>query len=222
MAGNDERATDSSSVEHDEFVELIATLSASQDAEAQGKIKKTIWDRFGTNGATFISDMANFSSTSRSLGICHFLKMIYRAREVVAPIIAANNGTLLKCDADNCYAYFPDVSDAIRSSFDVNQELFRINQNHQVEEHIYLSVGIDYGELLLIGNNEYFGDPVNTASKLGEDLAIKGETLVTERALDHSTFDVNENAERMVARVSDIEISYVRIPMTQAIKGMDT
>ncbi len=42
------------------------------------------------------------------------------------------------------------------------------------------------------------------------------------RTLDHSTFDVNENAERMVARISDIEISYVRIPMTQAIKGMDT
>jgi adenylate cyclase len=222
MAGNDERSTDPSSVAHDEFVELIATLSASPDAETQGKIKKVIWERFGTSGATFISDMANFSSTSRSLGICHFLKMIYRAREIVAPIIEANNGTLLKCDADNCYAYFPDVSDAIRSSFDVNKKLFHINQDHEIEEHIYLSVGIDYGDLLLIGDNEFFGDPVNTASKLGEDLAIKGETLVTERALDRSTYDVNENAERMLARVSDIEISYVRIPMTQTIKGMDT
>jgi class 3 adenylate cyclase len=219
MTGKDEGSKESSTVEHDEFVELIATLSASPDAEAQGKIKKAIWERFGTSGATFISDMANFSSTSRSLGICHFLKMIYRAREIVAPIIAANNGTLLKCDADNCYAYFADVSDAIRSSFDVNKKLFRINQGHEVEEHIYLSVGIDYGDLLLIGDSEFFGDPVNTASKLGEDLAIKGETLVTERALDRSTFNVNENAERMVARVSDIEISYVRIPMTQSSKG---
>jgi class 3 adenylate cyclase len=220
MAGNDERAGDSSSVAHDEFVELIATLSASPDAETQGEIKKTIWERFGTSGATFISDMANFSSTSRSLGICHFLKMIYRARKIVAPVISANNGTLLKCDADNCYAYFPDVGDAIRSSFDLNKELFRINQDHEVEEHIYLSVGIDYGDLLLIGDNEFFGDPVNTASKLGEDLAKKGETLVTDRALDRSSFDVDENVERMVARISNIEISYVRIPMTQSTKGM--
>ena len=219
MASKAEQSTDSSAVAHDEFVELIATLSASPDAEAQGKIKKTIWERYGTSGATFISDMANFSSTSRSLGICHFLKMIYRAREIVAPIIAANNGTLLKCDADNCYAYFSDTSDAIRSSFDLNKKLFKVNQEHEIEEHIYLSVGIDYGDLLLIGNSEFFGDPVNTASKLGEDLAIKGETLVTERALDRSTFDVNENAERMVARISNIEISYVRIPMTQSAKG---
>lgn len=219
MISEDGRSTESSAVEHDEFVELIATLSASPDAEAQGKIKKTIWERYGTSGATFISDMANFSSTSRSLGICHFLKMIYRAREIVAPIIAANNGTLLKCDADNCYAYFPDTSDAIRSSFELDKKLFQVNQEHEIEEHIYLSVGIDYGDLLLIGNGEFFGDPVNTASKLGEDLAIKGETLVTERALDRSTFDVNENAERMVARISNIEISYVRIPMTQSAKG---
>ena len=216
MTSKDER---SSAVEHDEFVELIATLSASPDAEAQDKIKKTIWERYGTSGATFISDMANFSSTSRSLGICHFLKMIYRAREIVAPIITANNGTLLKCDADNCYAYFRDTSDAIRSSFELNKKLFQVNQEHAIEEHIYLSVGIDYGDLLLIGNGEFFGDPVNTASKLGEDLAIKGETLVTERALDRSTFDVNEKAERMVARISNIEISYVRVPMTQSAKG---
>jgi class 3 adenylate cyclase len=65
----------------------------------------------------------------------------------------------------------------------------------------------------LIDDLEFFGDPVNTASKLGEDLAIKSETLVTERALDTAHFVVPENAERIVARVSDIEIRYVRLPM---------
>ena len=209
----------SSGADIDTFRQLIADLAAAADAERQGQIKKSIWDRYGTSGATFISDMANFSSTSRSLGICHFLKMIHRTREIVAPLISANNGTLLKCDADNCYAFFADPSDAIQASFDINSSLFHVNQDKEIDEHIYLSVGIDYGELLLVGGEDFYGDAVNAASKLGEDLAVKGETLVTERALDHSTFDVNENVERMVARVSDIEISYVRIPMTQAVKG---
>jgi hypothetical protein len=62
---------------------------------------------------------------------------------------------------------------------------------------------------------EFFGDPVNTASKLGEDLAIKAETLVTKRAMEHSTLKIPEMAERMVARISDIEIKYVRLPMTE-------
>ena len=65
------------------------------------------------------------------------------------------------------------------------------------------------------GDVDFFGDPVNTASKLGEDLAIKAETLVTKRALEHSTLRIPETAKRMVARISDIEINYVRLPMTQ-------
>ena len=69
---------------------------------------------------------------------------------------------------------------------------------------------------MLVGDIDFYGDPVNTASKLGEDLAIKAETLVTDRAIEHSTFEVPELAEHMTARISDIEIDYVRIPMTEA------
>jgi class 3 adenylate cyclase len=160
--------------------------------------------------------MASFSSTSRKLGVCHFLKLIYRARRIISPIIAANNGKLLKCDADNCYAYFSSTDDAIRASFDVNAAMFQANQASDLAEHIHLSVGIDYGDLLLVGSEDFYGDPVNTASKLGEDIAIRGETLVTERAIAESSYVAPENVERMVARISDIEISYLRLPMRKA------
>ncbi|MDH3439106.1 MAG: adenylate/guanylate cyclase domain-containing protein [Gammaproteobacteria bacterium] len=204
---------------HAEFDRLIADLSAAADDAEYGEIKKLIWENFGTSGAAFISDMANFSSTSRSLGICHFLKMIHRARQLVAPLIESNNGILLKSDADNCYAFFEDPGNAIQASIDINAELFRANQEHDIDEQIFLSVGIDYGDLLLVGHSDFYGDPVNSASKLGEDLAVKGEVLVTERALNRTALTVNENIERMIARISDIELSYVRIPMTQAVTG---
>ena len=204
---------------HAEFDRLIAELAATDDEHEEGRIQKSIWDRFGTTGTAFISDMANFSSTSRSLGITHFLKLIHRKREIIAPFIESHRGTLLKFDADNCYAFFEDPGDAVAASLEINAELFRLNQERELDEHIYLSVGIDYGELLLVGDSDFYGDPVNTSSKLGEDLAIKGETLITDRALHHTAIKLSENVERMVARVSDIEISYVKIPMTQAIKG---
>lgn len=198
---------------HREFDRLIAVYSGCTDKAEQQKVRDSIWDRYGTVGATFISDMANFSATARALGICHFLKLIHVARRTIAPIIAANNGVLLKCDADNCYAYFASTDDALQASFEVNAEFFRANQALPLEDHIYLSVGIDYGDLLLVGAEDFYGDPVNTASKLGEDLAIKGETLVTERAVTKSNYAPAENVERMVARISDIEISYLRLPM---------
>lgn len=200
---------------HREFDSLIAAFSELRDNGEIELARQHIWERFGAEGAVFISDMASFSSTSRKIGVCHFLKMIHRARQIIAPLIAKNNGLLLKCDADNCYAFFENPDDAIRASFDVNAELFRHNDEFDLTEQIYLSVGIDYGRVLLIGDKEFFGDPVNTASKLGEDLAIKAETLVTKRAMEHATLKIPETAERMVARISDIRIKYVRLPMTE-------
>ena len=204
---------------HDEFDDLIAKFAEEPDPDRAEGIRRQIWDRYGTEGTVFISDMASFSSTSRKLGVCHFLKMIHRARQIIAPAIEANNGVLLKCDADNCYAFFESPNDAIRASFDVNAALFEANDSFGIGEQIYLSVGIDYGRVLLVGDVDFFGDPVNTASKLGEDLAIREEVLVTNRALERSTFEIPELAERMVARISEIEIQYVRLPMTEVAKA---
>ena len=204
---------------HDEFDSLIADFSDESDPEKAEEVRQRIWDKFGTKGAVFISDMASFSSTSRKVGVCHFLKMIHRTRQIVAPVIEANRGVLLKCDADNCYAFFKSADDAIRASFDVNGALFQANDRFDLGEQVNLSVGIDFGRVLLIGDIEFFGDPVNTASKLGEDLATRNEILVTHRAIENSNFEIPELAERMVARISEIEIQYVRLPMTENSPG---
>jgi adenylate cyclase len=203
---------------HEPFDRLIADFAEITDPADQEAARSKIWEEFGTEGAVFISDMASFSSTSRKIGVCHFLKLIHRARQTIAPIIAANNGVLLKCDADNTYAFFERTDNAIQASFDINAALFQSNELFPIQEQIYVSIGIDYGRVLLIDSVDYYGDPVNTASKLGEDLAIKAETLVTDRALEHSGYVVPELAERMTARISDIEIQYARIPMTESTR----
>ena len=203
---------------HKEFDELVARFADEPDPNKAESIRESIWERFGTEGTVFISDMASFSSTSRKIGVLHFLKMIHRARQIIAPIIEANNGMLLKCDADNCYAFFKKTDDAIQASFDVNRALFKANDAFGIGEQIYLSVGIDHGRILLAGDIDFYGDPVNTASKLGEDLAVREEVLVTRRAIEHSNFEIPELAERMTARISEIEIQYVRLPMTEFVK----
>lgn len=203
---------------HAEFDQLVAKFAEESDPNKAESIREGIWAKFGTEGAVFISDMASFSSTSRKIGVLHFLKMIHRARQIIAPIIEANHGVLLKCDADNCYAFFSNTDDAIQASFDVNRALFKANDAFGIGEQIYLSVGIDYGRVLLAGDIDFFGDPVNTASKLGEDLAVREEVLVTRRAIEHSSFKIPERAERMTARISEIEIQYVRLPMTEIAK----
>lgn len=200
---------------HKEFDAMIAKFADEPDADKAEAVRQSIWERFGTDGTVFISDMASFSSTSRKLGVCHFLKLIHRTRQLVGPVIERNNGTLLKCDADNCYAFFEEPGDAINASFAVSAALYELNESFGLSEQIYLSIGIDYGRVLLVDDVDFFGDPVNTASKLGEDLAIRNETLVTERAIKRARFEIPELAERMVARISEIEIKYIRLPMTE-------
>ncbi|MGB5490053.1 MAG: adenylate/guanylate cyclase domain-containing protein [Woeseiaceae bacterium] len=204
---------------HPEFDSMIASFAEETDADKAEAIRQGIWERFGTEGTVFISDMASFSSTSRKLGVCHFLKLIHRTRQLVGPVVERNNGTLIKCDADNCYAFFKEPDDAINASFDISAELYKLNDAFGMSEQIFLSMGIDYGRVLLVDNVEFYGDPVNTASKLGEDLAVRAETLVTERALQHANFAIPELAERMVARISEIEIKYVRVPMTESSRA---
>ncbi|NOR35731.1 MAG: hypothetical protein GQ577_03205, partial [Woeseiaceae bacterium] len=109
----------------DRFDRLIANFSEIADADEQEAARGEIWKEFGVEGAVFISDMASFSSTSRKVGVCHFLKLIHRARQIIAPLIASNNGTLLKCDADNAYAFFEKTDDAIQAGFDINAALFQ-------------------------------------------------------------------------------------------------
>lgn len=203
---------------HDEFDSMIASFADETDPDKAEAIRQDIWDRFGTHGTVLISDMASFSSTSRKLGVCHFLKLIHRARQLVGPVVQRNNGTLIKCDADNCYAFFKEPDDAINASFDISAAVYELNDAFGIAEQIFLSMGIDYGRVLLIEDVEFYGDPVNTASKLGEDLAVRAETLITERTLERTSFEAPELAERMVARISEIEIKYIRLPMTEFSK----
>jgi class 3 adenylate cyclase len=195
----------------EEFFETVAAFSLCTDLAEREKLDAGIWERYGTSGFVLITDMSGFSSTTRSFGICYFLGMIHRARQIVAPIVEANNGLLLKCEADNCYSFFDDADDALQACIDLNTTLARVNSETKSEKKIYLSIGVDYGKLLLVGANDYFGDPVNTASKLGEDLAGQGETLVTNRALEQAKRTHDVSSEQLVTRISGIDIKYMRL-----------
>ena len=65
-----------------------------------------IWERYGTRGVAFVSDMCSFSRTTRAHGICHFLGLIEHARRIIAPEVLRHGGKLLKFEIDNSFAFF--------------------------------------------------------------------------------------------------------------------
>lgn len=194
----------------DEFFRLVADYSRSRDDALRAKIDSEIWQRFGRTGTALISDMASFSKISRSHGICHYLGLIHRVRRLWGPMISDHGGQLLKCEADNCYAFFERTDDALAASVAVHEALSAANAVEPAGDRVFLSIGIDFGDLLLIGGEDFFGDPVNTASKLGEDLAGKGETLITRRAIEQCASGPAAHGESLQTRISQIEIDYFR------------
>jgi class 3 adenylate cyclase len=192
------------------FYDLVADYSQCSDPAEQERLDGEIWRRYGTSGVVMITDMEGFSVTTRSLGICHFLGMIERARRIVVPVVAANSGLLLKCEADNCYAFFQRTEDALQTAIDLNAAVQELGGGRHGPGVIELAIGIDYGRLLLVGDEDFYGDPVNTASKLGEDLGGGGEILVTDRALERAATLPGVCSDQLVTRISGIDIQYRR------------
>lgn len=130
--------------------------------------------RFGVTRAVVVLDMAGFSRLTETTGIIATLAEIQRMQEVVVPTLEANGGQMLKLEADNAYALFPTPDLALWATHQLLQRLNQVN--------LQASIGIGYGELLLVGDREVYGAEMNLASKLGEDLAGPDEILITAAA----------------------------------------
>jgi adenylate cyclase len=162
---------------------LLLSYSETESTEQRAQIEAEIWERFGTERSVLIWDMSGFSLLTRRHGIIHYLSMVRRMQEVTRPIVSAHKGVMVKFEADNGFAVFPDPQCAILAALEMNTAFKQENTRHAEEFDIRISCGIDHGRILLVEGRDFFGDAVNIACKLGEDLAGPGEILVTQSAI---------------------------------------
>ncbi|MGH7539222.1 MAG: adenylate/guanylate cyclase domain-containing protein [Gemmatimonadales bacterium] len=131
-------------------------------------------------GAVLVCDSSGFTATTRRRGILHFLSLLIQSYALSIPLVATHRGTLIKNEADNLIAVFDRPDDAVRCAVAMQDAHRRRNATVDDEdERFYVCMGIDYGRYLRLAD-DVFGDAVNLAYKLGEDLAGRGEILVTE------------------------------------------
>ncbi len=138
------------------------------------EIDRQIHHLFGETHAVMVLDMSGFSLRTLKLGIIPTLAVIKRLQTAIVPIITGHQGTIVKLEADNVFAVFPEVRDAVAGAIAIHQYL--------LDTDLRVSIGIGYGEMLMIAEEDMFGTELNLASKLGEDLAEPGETMITEMA----------------------------------------
>jgi len=154
----------------------------SESSERQRKqIENEIWDRFGVEAAVFVLDMSGFSRLTQTHGAVHYLSMVRRMDLALESVVTRNQGTLVKFEADNCFAIFPTPMDAVQCAIAANMQFEGMNLLTDPEFDIRVCIGISFGHILLVEQRDFFGDAVNRASRLGEDIAEPGEILIDPR-----------------------------------------
>ncbi len=143
-------------------------------------IDARIWERFGQTWAVVFTDLTGFSRMVAEFGIIHFLQEIHEQRGVFVPIVDAHGGLLLKEEADSMLLLFERPARAIECAIAMHRRSRAVNHGRAPEDHVLLCVGIGYGRMLRVGQRDVFGQEVNAASKLGEDIAKAGQILITD------------------------------------------
>lgn len=161
----------------DSFLAELNQYPARRDT-----IERQIRDTFERRVAILALDMVGFSRLTIEYGIIHYLAMIHQMVEGATPAVKGNGGKVIKQEADNLFAVFDTPGQALEASLDIFRAFDAINTVVPTERDIFGSVGIGYGETLIVGGGDLFGSEMNLACKLGEDLAEKKEILLTPEA----------------------------------------
>jgi adenylate cyclase len=178
--------------------------------ERREEITRSIEEMFGQEKAVMILDMSGFSQTTQRLGITSFLLMIHQMRRIAEPCVIDHNGLVLKAEADNLFCLFDTVLDAVRASQKMTRHLAAANHILPQAHRLYVSIGIGYGTILNIADNDLYGSEVNLSAKLGEDIANMGDILLTSAAQAQLAESGISCIEESVS-VSGLELTYFAV-----------
>jgi adenylate cyclase len=140
-------------------------------------------EKYLRRSAILVLDLTGFTETAIRGGALQSFLRILDAQRVCLPILRQGGAAFVRTFADDIVALFDDPGPALDAALDIHARTWEF-QKLQPREHdpAECCIGIGFGPIYAIGPNHAMGDEMNRASKLGEDTARGGETLVTEGA----------------------------------------
>ena len=176
------------------------------------ELERMIRSRFESRCGLLVLDSSGFSRRTKEEGIIHFLALLDDLRRRLQPILESNGAITFWAEADNIYAVFPDAASAVNSALAMQANVAIANAGRAEGSRLEVCIGVGWGDVLLIGDEDVFGDEMNLASKLGEDVAGPGEVLVTASAWEAVRKEMpGLSAEPDTAEVGHIEVPFFRL-----------
>lgn len=171
------------------------------------ELTKRIKDIFEQERTILILDMTGFTRATQEGNMISFLLSINQMQRLAVPVVEAHGGILVKAEHDNLTCLFDRVEDAIAASRDITSRLGSANVILPSDKELYASIGIGHGLILNVENHSIYGNEVNLASKLGEDVGELGDVLLTPGAYGELSEDEVKCEERSLS-ISGLQLTY--------------
>lgn len=174
------------------------------------EITEKIEDAFQQERAIMILDMTGFTRATQQGSLISFLLSINQMQRLATPVVENHGGILVRAEHDNLTCLFDAVEEAIAASREISRRLESANVILPSDKELYASVGIGYGAILNVENHAIYGNEVNLASKLGEDIGNLGDVLLTPGAYE-TLDDQDIKCEQRSISISGLELSYFAV-----------
>ena len=137
--------------------------------------------RFTQNKAVLIVEMHNQGEISRRDGVLAYISQVLRMKKICGSSVQDWRGETVRAVdtkvVGQVFALFDNPQDAVSCALEC------VNDCHG--ENFELACGIGYTPVLNLDACNVFGDAVNMAFKLAEDVADGDEILVTENVISN-------------------------------------
>jgi class 3 adenylate cyclase len=180
---------------------------AVEQPERRAEIIREIEGVFNQEKAVLVADLDSFTATTAEHGILTFLVLLVQVHRLTRPILERHGGLLLKSEADTLFCLFDQVDDAIRAGCEIRACLRSTGLQTANGSPVTIAMGIGYGTMLNLGNEDALGAEVNFAYKLGEDVGRGGDILLTWAAHAQAR-DPEHRFEERAATVSGMRLPY--------------
>ena len=136
--------------------------------------------KYAVHVAIMQLDMTGMTEAAIGRGSLFSLLRIFDVQKICGPVFEAFHATHIRAFADDFTAIFEEPDQALDSAFEIHRRMAAFNRSEIANpQTVECSIGLGYGEVFRIGPDLAMGDEMNQSSKLGEDTADGGETLIT-------------------------------------------
>ena len=187
--------------------EIYRDLMAVQD----GALTAAAFDqRYLRREAVLVLDLTGFTEGTMTHGPLHAFLRILNAQKVCIPILRKHGALRVHAFADDLVAIYDEPNAALDAALEIHRRTAAQGEGRATQEGWPdCCIGLGWGTVYAIGPNRAMGDEMNRASKLGEDTARGGETLVTEAV--RARLAERGDVEFAPQRIDDVGFPFFRV-----------